>query len=90
VNELRFAKPQQRQWPGYVTFQLDAEKVAINPRFEKYLLKVPAVERLTTGLRWAKALVWFGYGRYLPAALFRPTPGPNMKARSCEGVSNCP
>jgi len=63
---------------------------ALDPRFEKYWLKPSAVERLTTGLRWAKALVWFGYGRYLPAALFRPTPGPNMKTRSCEGVSNCP
>ncbi len=82
--------PNSANVAGICHVQLDAEKVAIDPRFEKYLLKLPAVERLTTGLRWAKALVWFGYGRYLPAALFRPTPGPNMKARSCEGVSNCP
>jgi hypothetical protein len=82
--------PNSANVAGLYQVQLDAEKVAIDPRFEKYLLKLPAVERLTTGLRWAKALVWFGYGRYLPAALFRPTPGPNMKARSCEGVSNCP
>ena len=82
--------PNSANVAGICHVQLDAENVAIDPRFEKYLLKLPAVERLTTGLRWAKALVWFGYGRYLPAALFRPTPGPNMKARSCEGVSNCP
>ena len=82
--------PNSANVAGICHVQLDAEKVAIDPRFEKYLLKLPAVERLTTGLRWAKALVWFGYGRYLPAALFRPTPGPNMKARSCEGVSNRP
>jgi hypothetical protein len=81
--------PNSANVAGICHVQLDAEKVAINPRFEKHLLKLPAVERLTTELRWAKALVWFGYGRYLPAALFRPTPGPNMKARSCEGVSNC-
>ena len=82
--------PNSANVAGLYQVQLDAEKVAIDPRFEKYLLKLPAVERLTTGLRWAKALVCFGYGRYLPAALFRPTPGPNMKARSCEGVSNRP
>jgi len=82
--------PNSANVAGICHVQLDAEKVAIDPRFEKYLLKLPAVERLTTGLRWAKAPVWFGYGRYLPAALFRPTLGPNKKARSCEGVSNCP
>jgi hypothetical protein len=82
--------PNSANVAGLCHVQLVAEKVAIDPRFEKYLLKLPAVERLTTGLRWAKALVWFGYGRCLPAALFRPTPGPNMKARSCEGVWNCP
>ena len=35
------------------------------PRFEKYWLKLSAVERLTTGLRWAEGPVWFGDGRYL-------------------------
>jgi gluconolactonase len=40
--------------PGYI----NAEMVAIDPRFEKYWLKLSAVERLTTGLRWAK--VWSG------------------------------
>src|SRR5438034_8840376 len=38
---------------------------AIDPRFEKYWLKLSAVERLTTGLRWAEGPVWFGDGRYL-------------------------
>ena len=38
---------------------------ALDPRFEKYWLKVSAVERLTTGLRWAEGPVWFGDGRYL-------------------------
>jgi gluconolactonase len=33
--------------------------------FEKYWLKLSAVERLTTGLRWAEGPVWFGDGRYL-------------------------
>ncbi len=38
---------------------------ALDPRFEKYWWKLSAVERLTTGLRWAEGPVWFGDGRYL-------------------------
>lgn len=38
---------------------------AFDPRFEKYWLKLAAVERLVTGLRWAEGPVWFGDGRYL-------------------------
>jgi hypothetical protein len=38
---------------------------ALDPRFEKYWLKLSAIERLTTGLRWAEGPVWFGDGRYL-------------------------
>ena len=38
---------------------------ALDPRFEKYWLKLSAVERLTSGLRWAEGPVWFGDGRYL-------------------------
>src|SRR5262249_10120550 len=38
---------------------------ALDPRFEKYWLKLSCVERLTTGLRWAEGPVWFGDGRYL-------------------------
>jgi gluconolactonase len=38
---------------------------ALDPRFEKYWLKLSAVERLGTGLRWAEGPVYFGDGRYL-------------------------
>ena len=38
---------------------------ALDPRFEKYWLKLSCVERLTTGLRWAEGPVYFGDGRYL-------------------------
>ena len=38
---------------------------ALDPRFEKYWLKLSAVERLATGMRWAEGPVWFGDGRYL-------------------------
>ena len=38
---------------------------AVDPRFEKYWLKLSAIERLATGLRWGEGPVWFGDGRYL-------------------------
>jgi gluconolactonase len=38
---------------------------ALDPRFEKYWLKLSSVERLATGLRWAEGPVYFGDGRYL-------------------------
>src|SRR5438034_9675622 len=38
---------------------------ALDLRFEKYWLKLSAVERLATGLRWAEGPVLFGDGRYV-------------------------
>ncbi len=38
---------------------------AFDPRFEKYWIKLSAVERIATGCRWAEGPVWFGDGRYL-------------------------
>src|SRR2546430_8758990 len=43
----------------------DAAIHALDPRFEKYWLKLSAIERLTTGLRWAEGPVWSAAGRYL-------------------------
>lgn len=37
----------------------------LDPSFDKYVLKMAAVERLATGTRWAEGPVWFGDGRYL-------------------------
>ena len=39
--------------------------VALDPRFEKYWLKLSCVERIATGCRWAEGPVYFGDGRYL-------------------------
>ena len=50
------------------TYYPDPAIRALDPRFEKYWLKLSAVERLTTGLRWAEGPVWFGDGRYLPVS----------------------
>jgi gluconolactonase len=43
----------------------DPAITALDPRFEKYWLKHAAIERLTTGCRWAEGPVYFGDGRYL-------------------------
>src|SRR6202522_429263 len=47
------------------TYYPDPAIHALDPRFEKYWLKLAVVERLATGLRWAEGPVWFGDGRYL-------------------------
>src|SRR5256885_295135 len=47
------------------TFYPDPAIHALDPRFEKYWLKLSAVERLARGLRWAEGPVWVGDGRYL-------------------------
>ena len=43
----------------------DAAVIALDPRFEKLVLPLAAIERLATGSRWAEGPVWFGDGRYL-------------------------
>ena len=43
----------------------DPAITALDPRFQAYWLKLAAVERLATGMRWAEGPVWFGDGRYL-------------------------
>jgi gluconolactonase len=43
----------------------DPAITALDPRFEKYWIKLGAVERIATGLRWAEGPVYFGDGRYL-------------------------
>jgi gluconolactonase len=57
-------KPPRAGWQP-ATYYPDPAIQALDPRFEKYWLKLSAVERLTTGLRWAEGPVWFGDGRYL-------------------------
>ena len=59
--------PMQNPSAGWrpATYYPDPAIHALDPRFEKYWLKLSAVERLATGLRWAEGPVWFGDGRYL-------------------------
>jgi gluconolactonase len=43
----------------------DPSVVAIDKRFEKYMMTTAGVERIWTGARWLEGPVWFGDGRYL-------------------------
>jgi gluconolactonase len=43
----------------------DPAITALDPRFEKYWLKLSCVERLATGCRWSEGPAYFGDGRYL-------------------------
>src|SRR5215212_5935912 len=63
-QQMSDAASQSAGWRP-ATYYPDPAIQALDPRFEKYWLKLSAVERLTTGLRWAEGPVWFGDGRYL-------------------------
>jgi gluconolactonase len=56
--------PPSRGWQP-ASYYPDPAIQMVDPRFEKYWLKLAAVERIATGLRWAEGPVWFGDGRYL-------------------------
>ena len=43
----------------------DPAIVAHDKRFDKYHIKLSAVERIATGFRWAEGPVYVGDGRYL-------------------------
>ena len=43
----------------------DPAILALDESFEKYWIKLSAIERLATGCRWAEGPVYFGDGRYL-------------------------
>jgi gluconolactonase len=47
------------------TYYPDPAIHVLEQRFERYVQKTAAVERLATGFRWAEGPVWFGDGRYL-------------------------
>jgi gluconolactonase len=57
-------KPARPGWQPATQYP-DPAIHALDPRFEKYWIKLSAIERIATGLRWAEGPVWFGDGRYL-------------------------
>src|SRR3954465_13569003 len=64
-NEKRMTDSAERAgWRPATFYPAPAIHVG-GPRFEKYWLKLSAIERLATGLRWGEGPVWFGDRRYL-------------------------
>ncbi len=43
----------------------DPAVIVLDERFERYVVALARLERLSTGCRWAEGPVWFGDGRYL-------------------------
>ena len=52
-------------WRTHAPRYPDPAITALDPRFEKYWIKLSAVERIATGCRWAEGPVYFGDGRFL-------------------------
>lgn len=52
-------------WRSHSPRYPDPAIAALDPEFEKYWIKLSAVERIATGCRWAEGPVWFGDGRFL-------------------------
>ena len=52
-------RPMNEGW-AHATRYPDAAIEVLDPRFERYRLKLARVERLATGFRWAEGPVWFG------------------------------
>ena len=52
-------------WRSHTPRYPDPAITALDPSFEKYWIKLSAIERIATGCRWAEGPVWVGDGRYL-------------------------
>jgi gluconolactonase len=63
-NETPMSDTSSRGWQP-ATYYPDPAIHALDPRFEKYWIKLGAIERIATGMRWAEGPIWFGDGRYL-------------------------
>src|SRR3978361_146921 len=64
-REQQMSESTERAGWRPATYYPDPALRPVDPRFEKYWLKLSAIERIATGLRWAEGPVWFGDGRYL-------------------------
>lgn len=55
-----------RDWTGADPIRYpDSDVVALDPRFQRYVVGNAAIERLHTGARWAEGPAWSGVGRYV-------------------------
>ncbi len=60
------AQTQQRDWSGQTPVRYsDPDIIALDKRFEKYMIGNDAIQRLWMGARWAEGCAWSGVGRYL-------------------------
>jgi gluconolactonase len=58
--------PGPRDWSGQTPLQYpDADVVALDPRFRRYMIGNTPIKRLHTGTLWAEGPAWNGVGRYL-------------------------
>jgi gluconolactonase len=57
---------QQRDWSGNTPLHYpDHDLVALDPRFNKYIVTHTPIQRLHTGMLWAEGPAWNGVGKYL-------------------------
>jgi gluconolactonase len=58
--------PAPRDWSGNTPLQYpDPDVIAMDPRFEKYIIGNTPMQRLFTGTFWSEGPAWNGVGRYL-------------------------
>jgi gluconolactonase len=59
-------EPTPRDWSGSQPVRYpDPDLVALDPRFQRYVLFNTPIQRLHTGTLWAEGPAWNGVGRYL-------------------------
>ena len=59
-------EPTRRDWSGQAPLPYpDPDLVALDPRFQSYILFNTPIQRLYTGTLWAEGPAWNGVGRYL-------------------------
>src|SRR4051812_23649091 len=60
------AVPAPRDWSGNTPLQYpDPDVVALDPRFDKYIIGNTPMQRLHVGSFWAEGPAWNGVGRFL-------------------------
>jgi gluconolactonase len=61
-----WAQTQQRDWSGQQPVRYsDPDVIALDKRFQKYMIGNGVIERLWTSARWAEGPAWSGAGRFL-------------------------
>ncbi|MGA3238414.1 MAG: SMP-30/gluconolactonase/LRE family protein [Bryobacteraceae bacterium] len=65
-SQTASAPIQQRDWSGREPIRYtDPDLIALDKRFEKYIITNTVIQRLWTGALWAEGPAWCGAGRFL-------------------------